>query len=153
MKILMVCLGNICRSPLAQGVLEELIQKNNLDWQVDSAGTSGFHVGNKPDPRSRDVAMLHGIDIDHQRARQFKKDDFFKFDRILAMDRSNYQKIISQVPNESYRDKVDLLLNFINPNGDQSVPDPYYEGGFEEIYTVIERACQKLIKHNLVAVS
>jgi len=111
MKILMVCLGNICRSPLAEGILKS--KSNNL--YVDSAGTAGYHIGKKPDLRSIEIGRIHNIDISDQRARQFSSTDFSKFDKIYAMDNDNYSKIISLANNQEDIDKVDLILNEIYP--------------------------------------
>ncbi|MCL4148657.1 UNVERIFIED_CONTAM: hypothetical protein GTU68_056238 [Idotea baltica] len=151
MNILMVCLGNICRSPLAQGILEDLIWRHQLDWKVDSAGTSSFHSGHKPDIRSRDIAAAHGINITSQRARQFKQDDFYAFDLILAMDSSNYQKILALAPDDSYKNKVELILNISTPNKNKSVPDPYYHGGFEHVYRLLSESCDKLVRTRAAA--
>ncbi|RAJ17099.1 low molecular weight protein-tyrosine-phosphatase [Olleya aquimaris] len=140
-KILMVCLGNICRSPLAEGIL-----KSKLDadlFTVDSAGTSSYHIGSKPDSRSIAVARLNGIDISGQRARQFSKQDFKDFDIIYAMDNSNYNNIIALAANDNDKAKVKLILNTIFPNQNLDVPDPYYGGdkGFENVYQMLDNAC------------
>jgi protein-tyrosine phosphatase len=138
-KILMVCLGNICRSPIAEGVMQMQIEKHGLNWQVDSAGTSGFHNGERPDRRSIEVAQKHQIDITNQRSRQIMKSDLEEYDHILAMDSSNYRDILS-LPNAShYKDKVELLLNYSQPGFNKAVPDPYYEGGFEGVFHMIEK--------------
>lgn len=139
-KILMVCLGNICRSPLAEGILNS---KTNLDSVfVDSAGTAGYHIGNPPDQRSIDVAAKYGIDISNQRCRKFSKVDFDNFDFIYVMDKSNYQDVINQANNEFQKKKVKLILLESN-TGTTEVPDPYYGGeqGFENVYQLIEEAC------------
>lgn len=146
MRVLMVCLGNICRSPLAEGILDHKIKLHQLDWTVDSAGTSGWHEGEKPDTRSIDVAIQHQIDISKQKSRKYTVDDFDNFDLILAMDSSNYQDIIKLARNESDKNKVKLILNYSYPNSNKAVPDPYYEGGFEYVYTEIEKAIEHLIK-------
>ena len=149
-KILMVCLGNICRSPLAEGILKA--KTNHLDVVVDSAGTAAYHVGEKPDIRSIEIANKYGIDLTSQRARQFSVNDFDKFDKIYAMDSSNYANIISLARDEKDRNKVDVILNESNPKSFQSVPDPYYggENGFQDVYEMLEEACdiitQKLEK-------
>lgn len=145
MKILMVCLGNICRSPLAEGVMQQLIEKNQLDWEVDSAGTSGWHDGGLPDSRSIAVAKSHNIDITHQRSRKFVVEDFHLFDKIYVMDQSNYQDVIKIAPSESAEAKVDLLLNESLPGMNARVPDPYYEGGFESVYQMIKEACEVIV--------
>ena len=143
MKILMVCLGNICRSPLAEGILKS--KSNNL--YVDSAGTAGYHIGKKPDLRSIEIGRINNIDISDQRARQFSSTDFSKFDKIYAMDNDNYSKIISLANNQEDIDKVDLILNEILPGEFKSVPDPYYGGeqGFKNIYDMLEKACERII--------
>jgi len=149
-KILMVCLGNICRSPLAEGILKA--KTNHLDVVVDSAGTAAYHVGEQPDIRSIEIANKYGIDLTSQRARQFSVNDFDKFDKIYAMDSSNYANIISLARDEKDRNKVDVILNESNPKSFQSVPDPYYggENGFQDVYEMLEDACdiitQKLEK-------
>ena len=149
-KILMVCLGNICRSPLAEGILKA--KTNHLDVVVDSAGTAAYHIREQPDIRSIEIANKYGIDLTSQRARQFSVNDFDKFDKIYAMDSSNYANIISLARDEKDRNKVDVILNESNPKSFQSVPDPYYggENGFQEVYEMLEEACdiitQKLEK-------
>ena len=149
-KILMVCLGNICRSPLAEGILKA--KTNHLDVVVDSAGTAAYHIGEQPDIRSIEIANKYGIDLTSQRARQFSVNDFDKFDKIYAMDSSNYANIISLARDEKDRNKVDVILNESNPKSFQSVPDPYYggENGFQDVYEMLEEACdiitQKLEK-------
>jgi len=145
-KILMVCLGNICRSPLAEGILKSKI--THLDIVVDSAGTAAYHIGERPDIRSIEIANKYGIDLTSQRARQFSVNDFDKFDKIYAMDTSNYSNIIYLARNEKDRDKVDLILNKINPKSCQSVPDPYYGGdnGFQNVYEMLDKACDIIIQ-------
>ena len=144
MKILMVCLGNICRSPLAEGILKN--KAHNLNLTVDSAGTANYHIGKNPDIRSIEIAKKHGIDIKNQIARQFIKNDFKNFDVIYAMDKQNYYDIIQQASSESDKKKVKLILNEININID-SVPDPYYggENGFNKVYDMLDKACKKII--------
>jgi len=145
-KVLMVCLGNICRSPLAQGILES---KVNLDKVfVDSAGTAAYHVGNLPDERSIDVARNYGINITNQRARKFTVQDFDEFDYIYAMDISNYQNILMLARAEEDENKVRLILNEIYPSENKSVPDPYYGGnqGFENVYQMLDEACDVISK-------
>ena len=136
----MVCLGNICRSPLAEGILKNKTQ--NLDVYVDSAGTASYHVGNLPDSRSIEIANKNGIDLTDQRARQFSEKDFDDFDKIYAMDTNNYSNIISLARNQSDRDKVDVILNELNPKSYDSVPDPYYGAGdgFQIVYDMIDNA-------------
>ena len=145
MRILMVCLGNICRSPLAEGILTHKTQ--DLDVFVDSAGTASYHIGNLPDNRSIDIANKYGIDLTDQRARQFLEIDFDNFDKIYAMDTHNYASIISIARNQNDRDKVDLILNETNPKSFDSVPDPYYgEGvGFQKVYSMLDKACDVIV--------
>ena len=148
MKILMVCLGNICRSPLAHGILEHKIAKYNLTSKVDSAGTGSWHTGEPPDPRSVEVALNHGIDISQQRARQFNINDFDNFDLIFVMDTSNFQNIKSMTLDSEKISKVKLILNEIHIAENRSVPDPYYggESGFEIVYKMLDQACEHIIE-------
>lgn len=138
-NVLMVCLGNICRSPLAQGVFEQLAQDYSIT--VDSAGTANYHSGASPDKRSQLTAKRHGIDISSQRARQFTTADFRDFDYIYVMDRSNLSNVLSLACNEQDSAKVALLL------GKDEVEDPYYGGddGFEIVYQKIDAACREII--------
>ncbi len=142
----MVCLGNICRSPLAEGILKNKTQ--NLDVFVDSAGTSSYHVGNLPDSRSIEIANKNGIDLTYQRARQFSEKDFDDFDKIYAMDTNNYSNIISLARNQSDRDKVDVILNELTPKSYDSVPDPYYGAGdgFQIVYDMLDNACDAIVR-------
>ena len=142
----MVCLGNICRSPLAEGILKNKTQ--NLDVFVDSAGTSSYHVGNLPDSRSIEIANKNGIDLTNQRARQFSEKDFDDFDKIYAMDTNNYSNIISLGRNQSDRDKVDVILNELTPKSYDSVPDPYYGAGdgFQIVYDMLNNACDAIVR-------
>ncbi|GAB4158537.1 MAG: low molecular weight protein-tyrosine-phosphatase [Winogradskyella sp.] len=136
-RILMVCLGNICRSPLAHGILESKL--NSLDFYIDSAGTAAYHIGNQPDHRSIKVAKQNGIDISHQRARQFKTVDFDTFDYIYAMDSSNFDNIVSLARNQNDIEKVKLFLEENPKVSNKDVPDPYYGdmGDFEYIFDLI----------------
>lgn len=137
MKILMVCLGNICRSPLAEGILRS---KLNDKFTIDSAGTSPWHIGKSPDKRSVSVAKKYGIDISTQRARQFSEADFDKFDLIFVMDESNYSDVLAHAKNDDERKKVRLILE------NRDVPDPYFgeDDGFEEVYRLLEEAADKI---------
>ncbi len=148
MNILMVCLGNICRSPLAQGILEHKATSKNISIYVDSAGTSSFHVDEAPDYRSIQVARKYQIDISNQRGRQFTATDFDTFDWIFAMDISNFNNIISLARSESDKQKVSLILDVLYPGKNQSVPDPYYGGqdGFEHVYNLLDKACEKILE-------
>ncbi|SEM11679.1 protein-tyrosine phosphatase [Aquimarina amphilecti] len=144
-KILMVCLGNICRSPLAEGILASKLDPDK--FQVASSGTSNYHIGEKPDRRSIETAKKHGIDITNQRAAQFKASDFDIYDFIYPMDTSNYQNIIKLSRNEGDRKKVKLILNELQPNQNLDVPDPYYGGdqGFENVYQMLDKACNHIV--------
>lgn len=140
MKILMVCLGNICRSPLAEGIMQHLSDKHHLGWTVDSAGTGGWHVGEAPDRRSIRVAREHGIDISRQVCRKFSQSDFGDFDHIFVMDNYNLQDVLAMAPNDQ-AEKVKLLL------GDKEVPDPYYDNNqFEPVFELIEDGCIDIIE-------
>lgn len=148
-KILMVCLGNICRSPLAQGVLQHKLDSFNLkNIYVDSAGTGSWHAGNPPDIRSIEIAEKYGIDISQQRARQFSSNDFNTFNKIIVMDTKNYKNLLNLSSSQIDSDKIKLLLSYTYKNERASVPDPYYGGddGFENIYKLINSACNEIIK-------
>lgn len=137
----MVCLGNICRSPLAEGILRHLSSQKGLNWQIDSAGTGNWHVGHPPDRRSIAVAKKHGIDISGLRGRQFSTADFDQFDRIFVMDLDNYRDVLQKVRSEADRLKVQLLLN-----DQQPVPDPWYDDAlFEPVFKLIQGACERII--------
>ncbi len=146
MKILMVCLGNICRSPLAEGIMQHLINENNLNWKVDSAGTGSWHVGEKPDERSISVAAKHGINIANQRARQFHFPDLENFDLIYAMDSHNYIDIVKHAKSEEEKGKVKLIINEAHPGRNINVPDPYWnDNGFEDVFGMLQEACSHII--------
>ena len=142
----MVCLGNICRSPLAEGILKSKI--SSVNFFVDSAGTAAFHVGNLPDTRSIQIAKTNGIDITNQRARAFSQKDFEDFDYIYAMDRSNYDDIILLARNQSDISKVKMILNELQPGENLEVPDPYYGGsqGFENVYQLLDASCDRIVE-------
>ncbi|CAM1340763.1 low molecular weight protein-tyrosine-phosphatase [Tenacibaculum amylolyticum] len=142
MKILMVCLGNICRSPLAEGILKSKVSSEGV--LVDSAGTSGFHEGVLPDKRSIAIASMNNIDITDQRSRKFIVNDFDNFDLIYAMDVSNYNNILKLSRNEADAAKVKMILNESYPNQNISVPDPYYGGddGFKNVFNMLDEACE-----------
>lgn len=149
MKILMVCLGNICRSPLAEGIMKKHIDDKKLNWQVDSAGTGSWHVGNPPDERSIAVAKKHGIDISHQKARKINSNDFESFDIIFAMDISNYNDL-QRFALDDEKQKIKLILNESNPNQDNSVPDPYWDNnGFELVFKMLDEAIDNFVKTNV----
>lgn len=138
MNILMVCLGNICRSPLAEGILRT---KLTSDFFVDSAGTGGWHAGQSPDERSIATARNYGIDISNQKARKFTVSDFDTFDHIFVMDQSNYKDILNLAPDDVAKSKVALILG---PS--KEVPDPYYgdQDGFEKVYQLLDQACEEI---------
>jgi len=137
----MVCLGNICRSPLAEGIMQHLSDEQGLGWEVDSAGTGGWHVGEAPDRRSVHTARNHGIDIGSQVCRQFRPGDFDKFDHIFVMDRHNLNDVLNMARTREQAQKVKLLLD------DKIVPDPYYDDNeFEPVFELIEAGCKDIIK-------
>lgn len=148
MRILMVCLGNICRSPLAHGILASKVP---TDWFVDSAGTSGWHEGERPDTRSIVTAKGRGLTIDDQRSRLFTPDDFDNFDIIFAMDSSNYSNIIKIAPDEESKTKVRLIMNEAYPGRNKQVPDPYTGGqsGFEDVFDMLELAVDHFLEKHL----
>ncbi len=141
MKILMVCLGNICRSPLAEGIMQHLADEQHLNWEIDSAGTGNWHVGQGPDRRSTHVARGRGVDISRQVCRQFKVSDFEAFNHILVMDKNNLADVLALAPDTQAAQKVKLLL------GDKEVPDPYYDDElFEPVFDLIEDGCKAIIE-------
>lgn len=146
-KILMVCLGNICRSPLAEGILKSKLPNDN-SFFVDSTGTGDYHIGKNPDSRSVAVAKKYGLDISNLKGRQFTISDFDVFDIIYAMDESNYRNIISLARNNQDKEKVKFILNEIYPDQNYNVPDPYYGGhdGFENVYKMLDEACTLIAK-------
>jgi protein-tyrosine phosphatase len=147
-KILMVCLGNICRSPLAEGLLASKLPKDK--FFVDSAGTGAYHIGKQPDQRSILVAKKHGLDITIQKARQFSSRDFEDFDYIYVMDSSNYDTVIDLAKNDVHKAKVDMILNHLFPGENVDVPDPYFglQNGFDMIYEMLNETCDILAKKN-----
>lgn len=148
MKILMVCLGNICRSPLAEGVLKQKTNQAGLKWQIDSAGTNGYHVGEAPHHLSQKVAKLNGIDICDQRARKFVKEDFDRYDKIYAMADDVVDDIRRIAKDKFDPSKLALFLNELHPGKNLSVPDPWYgsEPGYHEVYKIIDEACNAIIR-------
>ena len=149
-KVLFVCLGNICRSPLAEGVMKHALEREGLDHQVhvDSAGTSNYHIGDSPDPRTMQNARENNI-ILTSRARQFLVEDFEKFDYILAMDRSNYENIVRLDPQGFHRDKVILFREFDPRDKGADVPDPYFGGqdGFARVFEIVDRSIGEFLGH------
>jgi len=139
-RVLMVCLGNICRSPLAEGILRSKVDRH---IHIDSAGTGGYHVGELPDRRSIAVAQKYGIDITDQRCRKFIVEDFDHFDLIYVMDRSNYEDVLALARTDNDRSKVKMILDELFPGEYVDVPDPYYGGdrGFDNVYMMLEKAC------------
>ncbi|MGK9127424.1 low molecular weight phosphotyrosine protein phosphatase [Olivibacter sp. SA151] len=141
MKILVVCLGNICRSPLAHGILAHLAKEKGLDWEIDSAGTGDWHVGECPDRRSIAIAKKYGVDISGQRARQFNRIDFEYYDKILVMDRNNLRDVLAMAHSPADRAKVSLFLE------NDIVQDPYYDNNlFDPVYKIIAARCETLLK-------
>ena len=140
----MVCLGNICRSPLAEGILRTKVDPESV--HVDSAGTGGWHVGEKPDPRSIAVARKYGLDITYQRGRQFGQLDFEHFDHIYVMDNSNRENVLQLASSKEQAEKVRLIMDELFPGENMDVPDPYYGGdhGFDQVYRMLDEACQRI---------
>lgn len=143
-KVLMVCLGNICRSPLAEGILKSKIDPSKVE--VASAGTGDWHVGQLPDERSIRIAERHNLDITDQRGRHFRIEDFDEFDFIYVMDNSNKENVLALTTNDEQRKKVKLILDEIFPGENVDVPDPYYGGnhGFDSVYKMLDEACEKI---------
>ncbi len=142
----MVCLGNICRSPLAEGILKSKV--NASEVFVDSAGTGGWHVGELPDKRSIAVAKRYGLDITDQRGKKFSPYDFESYDHIFVMDNSNYRDVVQLAKDQSEIEKVKLILNEVFPGENMDVPDPYYGGdnGFENVFQMLDEACEKIAR-------
>ncbi len=145
-KILMVCLGNICRSPLAEGILQSKLPSGK--FTIDSAGTGDYHIGSLPDKRSIEVARKYDLDISNQRGRQFSEADFDRFDIIYVMDSSNYENVIKKARNDKDIEKVKMILNEIYPGQNHDVPDPYTGGiqGFDSTFKMLDEACNEIAK-------
>ena len=145
-KILMVCLGNICRSPLAEGILAAKLPKDK--FTVDSAGTGSWHIGHAPDDRSISVAKKNRVNISQQKGRQFSATDFDVFDYIYVMDSSNYKNVTAFAKNQNQVEKVQLILNELFPNENVDVPDPYFglPNGFEIVYNMLDEVCDVIAK-------
>lgn len=150
MKILMVCLGNICRSPIAHGIMESKIKKLNLNWTVDSAGTSGWHVGEQPDKRAIATCKAKGLNIVHQKSRKITKGDIEYYDVIFAMDANNYNDILRLCQSDEQKAKVKLMTDYLYPGRNTPIPDPYYDDRFEEVYTLIDLATDSFLKSMVV---
>ena len=140
-------MGNICRSPTAEGVFRSIIKKNNHSekFEIDSAGTHAYHIGNPPDSRSQATAISYGVDLSNQKARQVHESDFYYYDFILAMDVNNLEMLKSICPNES-QSQIQLLLDYHPSIEFQSVPDPYYEGKFDEVFDMVYSACSSFFE-------
>ncbi len=153
MKILMVCLGNICRSPLAEGILQHKANANSLNIQVDSAGTGNYHIGEPPHVLSQKVAKENGVNITQQKCRQFKKTDFEIFDKIYVMDSDNYNDVKRIAGSYFNENKIDLLLNELYLNENREVPDPWFGGieDFKKVYAMLDAACEVVINKFLAA--
>lgn len=147
MKILFVCLGNICRSPMAEGILKEMAAKNQLDWHIESAATETYHIGNPPDKRAIRTCKKYGIDISHQRARKLTHTDFGTFDKIYALAEEVMVEIHKSHATNSIQSELKLLLDEVYPGQLRSVPDPWYgdEAGFEPVFHLIRNACETII--------
>jgi len=150
MRILMVCLGNICRSPIAEGVLRHKLKEQGLGWEVASAGTESYHIGEAPHVYSQKVCKDHGIDISHQRASKFTADEFDKYDIIYAMAHDVYKEIQRIGGRQAQMNKVRYFLNELHPGSNNDVPDPYNhpEKDFAIVYNVIDKTCDALIESN-----
>jgi protein-tyrosine phosphatase len=147
MRIIMLCHGNICRSPLAMGILRKKLSENNIEAVVDSAGFEPYHIGDHADERAIQVAKKHGIDLSDHIARLFRRDDFDNNDYIFVMDRGNHRDALYMARNDSDKARVDYIMNLVHPATNAEVPDPYYGGlyNFEEVYSLLDQACDKLI--------
>lgn len=147
MKILFVCLGNICRSPMAEGIFRDMATSLGLEMDFDSCGTGDWHVGEAPDERAQACIRKNGSDISDLRGRQFTQSDFEDFDRIYTMDESNHKNVLKLTDNPQHKSKVKMLLNEIHPGSNRSVPDPYFggESGFDGVYQMLSQAADKVL--------
>lgn len=155
MKILVVCLGNICRSPLAEGILQKKAAERGLDWLIESAGTNGYHTGEPPHHLSRKVAKKNGIDISGQLSRKFSADDFDRYDIIYIMA-DDVLRDMKKIAGEKFdRNKVNFFLNALYPGKNHDVPDPWYgdEDGYDDVYTIIDEASDAIILNHLSAIN
>jgi protein-tyrosine phosphatase len=146
-KVLFVCTGNICRSPLAEGILREKLKRHNIPAEVDSCGFESFHVGDPPDSRAQEVASKRGIDLSTHRARLFTPADFNRFDYIFAMDSTHFNNIRRLARNESDMSKVDYVLNVLHPGQNLGVQDPWYHNlkAFENVYLQLDQVCERFV--------
>lgn len=140
----MVCLGNICRSPIAEGVMQHIVREQGLDWQIDSAGTNNYHTGESPHRSSQKICRQNGIDISKQRARSFHRNDFDTYDHIFVMAADVYDNIRRMAPSESALEKVHFFLDSLSPGMQEAVPDPWYgdESGYIPVFDLIQRGCR-----------
>jgi protein-tyrosine phosphatase len=152
MKILMVCLGNICRSPIAQGVLEKMVQEHGLDWEIDSAGTNGFHNGEHPHPHSVSVCAKHGIDISKQISRKITREDLDKYDHIFCMAQEVVVEMEGMFGSAIHQKPIRLLMDVVNPGKGEDVPDPWYgpASGYQPVYDQIHRGCMAFIQEQKI---
>jgi len=149
-EVCFVCLGNICRSPLAEGVFRHKAEEIGLEYEFDSAGTGGWHAGEEPDQRMQETALKYGIDISDLRARQFSDEDFDQFDKIFVMDESNQSNVLAQAKSSDDEAKVELLLNTLHPGEDMVVPDPYFGGqrGFDHVYELLNDTADRFFEQS-----
>jgi protein-tyrosine phosphatase len=145
MKILMVCLGNICRSPMAEGILRDKSLKAGLSWEIDSAGTGSWHVGEPPDRRAIEICDARGIDIRDQRARQISSEDLNDYDLILTMDESNHHEVLQMARSDTQRKKISQILTYAGM-GKGIIPDPYFDGRFDRVFDLLNDVCNHIIE-------
>jgi len=147
MKVLFVCLGNICRSPMAEGVLRTKAKEKSVSLEIDSCGTGDWHVGEAPDKRAQLCMKDHGYDISDLRARQFRIEDYDRFDHIFVMDKENYKNVVNLAPTNDHKKKVDMFLNLSHPGENRVVPDPYFGGadGFDDVYEMLASAAEAFL--------
>jgi len=152
---MMVCLGNICRLPVAEGILQSKVDARGLDWEVAPSGTSGYHVGQLPDARSMEIANRHGLDISDQRSQRFLQKHLVEYDFILAMDIQNFEDILSMCQTKKERDKVQLIMDYGDDLSVKNVPDPYYgnsgDDGFSDVYDMLDEVTEAFMRHLVLA--
>lgn len=148
MRILFVCLGNICRSPIAEGVMRSYVEQYHLNWEIASAGTESSHIGSAPHRHSQKVCLQHGVDISGQRARKFTKELYDRFDKVYAMSDDVYDKVLEIIGADADSSKLQLFLNELMPGSNASVPDPWYgdEAGYKPVYEMIDKTCREILK-------